>query len=332
MAIKIGINGFGRIGRNVFRVLHASDDFEVTAINDLTDAATLAHLLKYDSNYGPYSGTVEAKEQSIVVDGTEVAITAERDPASLKWGEMGVEMVLESTGVFRSQDECMMHVQAGAKKVLLSVPPKDKVDAIIVMGVNDDTLKPEDAVVSNASCTTNCLAPMAKVLHEAFEIKRGLMNTIHAYTSDQRLQDMPHRDLRRGRAAAESIIPTTTGAARAVGEVLPELKGKLDGFAMRVPIPVGSVVDLTVELGKNVSVDDVNAAMSAAAGGPLKGILEYCTDPIVSRDVVGNPHSSIFDSGLTIVMDGNFVKVVSWYDNEWGYSNRCVDLFRKMAG
>ena len=332
MAIKIGINGFGRIGRNVFRVLHASDDFEVTAINDLTDAATLAHLLKYDSNYGPYSGTVEAKEQSIVVDGTEVAITAERDPASLKWGEMGVEMVLESTGVFRSQDECMMHVQAGAKKVLLSVPPKDKVDAIIVMGVNDDTLKPEDAVVSNASCTTNCLAPMAKVLHEAFEIKRGLMNTIHAYTSDQRLQDMPHSDLRRGRAAAESIIPTTTGAARAVGEVLPELKGKLDGFAMRVPIPVGSVVDLTVELGKNVSVDDVNAAMSAAARGPLKGILEYCTDPIVSRDVVGNPHSSIFDSGLTIVMDGNFVKVVSWYDNEWGYSNRCVDLFRKMAG
>ena len=332
MAIKIGINGFGRIGRNVFRVLHASDDFEVTAINDLTDAATLAHLLKYDSNYGPYSGTVEAKEQSIVVDGTEVAITAERDPASLKWGEMGVEMVLESTGVFRSQDECMMHVQAGAKKVLLSVPPKDKVDAIIVMGVNDDTLKPEDAVVSNASCTTNCLAPMAKVLHEAFEIKRGLMNTIHAYTSDQRLQDMPHSDLRRGRAAAESIIPTTTGAARAVGEVLPELKGKLDGFAMRVPIPVGSVVDLTVELGKNVSADDVNAAMSAAARGPLKGILEYCTDPIVSRDVVGNPHSSIFDSGLTIVMDGNFVKVVSWYDNEWGYSNRCVDLFRKMAG
>ena len=332
MAIKIGINGFGRIGRNVFRVLHASDDFEVTAINDLTDAATLAHLLKYDSNYGPYSGTVEAKEQSIVVDGTEVAITAERDPASLKWGEMGVEMVLESTGVFRSQDECMMHVQAGAKKVLLSVPPKDAVDAIVVMGVNDDTLKPEDTVVSNASCTTNCLAPVTKLLHEAFEIKRGLMNTMHADTSDQRLQDMPHRDLRRGRAAAESIIPTTTGAARAVGEVLPELKGKLDGFAMRVPIPVGSVVDLTVELGKNVSVDDVNAAMSAAARGPLKGILEYCTDPIVSRDVVGNPHSSIFDSGLTIVMDGNFVKVVSWYDNEWGYSNRCVDLFRKMAG
>ena len=332
MSIKIGINGFGRIGRNVFRVLHASGDFEVAAINDLTDAKTLAHLLKYDSNYGPYSGTVEAKGQSIVVDGTEVAITAERDPASLKWREMGVEMVLESTGVFRTQDQCMLHVQAGAKKVLLSVPPKDKVDAIIVMGVNDDTLKPGDAVVSNASCTTNCLAPLAKVLHENFEIKRGLMNTIHAYTSDQRLQDTPHSDLRRARAAAESIIPTTTGAARALGEVLPELNGKLDGLAMRVPIAVGSVVDLTVELGKNVGTDDVNAAMSAAAQGPLKGILEYCTDPIVSRDVVGNPHSSIFDSGLTIVMDGNFVKVVSWYDNEWGYSNRCVDLFRKMAG
>ncbi len=332
MAVKIGINGFGRIGRNVFKVLHASGDFEVTAINDLTDAKTLAHLLKYDSNYGPYSGTVEAQGQSMVVDGTEVAITAERNPASLKWGEMGVEMVLESTGVFRTKDQCMLHVQAGAKKVLLSVPPKDTVDAIIVMGVNDDTLKPGDAVVSNASCTTNCLAPIAKVLHETFEIKRGLMNTIHAYTSDQRLQDMPHSDLRRARAAAESIVPTTTGAARAVGEVLPELNGKLDGFAMRVPIAVGSVVDLTVELGKNVSVDDINAAMNAAAQGPLKGILEYCTDPIVSRDIVGNAHSSIFDSGLTIVMDGNFAKVVSWYDNEWGYSNRCVDLFRKMAG
>ncbi|MCH7911402.1 MAG: type I glyceraldehyde-3-phosphate dehydrogenase [Candidatus Hydrogenedentes bacterium] len=332
MAIKIGINGFGRIGRNVFRVLHESDDFEVVAINDLTDAKTLAHLLKYDSNYGPFAGTVEAKEQSMVVDGTEIAITAERDPAGLKWGGMGVEVVLESTGVFRSKDQCMLHVQAGAKKVLLSVPPKDEVDAIIVMGVNDGTLKPGDEVVSNASCTTNCLAPIAKVLHENFEIKRGLMNTIHAYTSDQPLQDAPHSDLRRARAAAESIIPTTTGAARAVGQVLPELNGKLDGFAMRVPIAVGSVVDLTVELGKNVSADDVNAAMNTAAQGPLKGILEYCVDPIVSRDIVGNAHSSIFDSGLTTVIDGNFVKVVSWYDNEWGYSNRCVDLLRKMAG
>ena len=331
MAIKIGINGFGRIGRNVFRVLHESDDFEVAAINDLTDAKTLAHLLKYDSNYGPYVGTVEAKRQSIVVDGTEVAITAERDPASLKWGEMGVEMVLESTGAFRTKDQCMLHVRAGAKKVLLSVPPKDEVDAIIVMGVNDGTLKPGDAVVSNASCTTNCLAPLAKVLHENFGIKRGLMNTIHAYTSDQRLQDTPHSDLRRARAATESIIPTTTGAARAVGQVLPELNGKLDGFAMRVPVPVGSVVDLTAELEKDVSVEELNAAVKAAAHGQLSGILEYCEDPIVSRDIVGNAHSSIFDAGLTIVMDGNFVKVVSWYDNEWGYSNRCVDLFRKMA-
>ena len=331
MAIKIGINGFGRIGRNVFRVLHESDDFEVAAINDLTDAKTLAHLLKYDSNYGPYVGTVEAKRQSIVVDGTEVAITAERDPASLKWGEMDVEMVLESTGAFRTKDQCMLHVRAGAKKVLLSVPPKDEVDAIIVMGVNDGTLKPGDAVVSNASCTTNCLAPLAKVLHENFGIKRGLMNTIHAYTSDQRLQDTPHSDLRRARAATESIIPTTTGAARAVGQVLPELNGKLDGFAMRVPVPVGSVVDLTAELEKDVSVEELNAAVKAAAHGQLSGILEYCEDPIVSRDIVGNAHSSIFDAGLTIVMDGNFVKVVSWYDNEWGYSNRCVDLFRKMA-
>ena len=332
MSIKIGINGFGRIGRNVFRVLHESDDFEVVAINDLTDAKTLAHLLKYDSNYGPYAGTVEAMGQSIVVDGTEVAITAERDPSSLKWGEMDVEMVLESTGAFRTKDQCMLHVRAGAKKVLLSVPPKDEVDAIIVMGVNDGTLKPGDAVVSNASCTTNCLAPLAKVLHENFGIKRGLMNTIHAYTSDQRLHDTPHSDLRRARAATESIIPTTTGAARAVGQVLPELNGKLDGFAMRVPVPVGSVVDLTAELEKDVSVEELNAAVKAAAHGQLSGILEYCEDPIVSRDIVGNAHSSIFDAGLTIVMDGNFVKVVSWYDNEWGYSNRCVDLFRKMAG
>ncbi len=332
MSIKIGINGFGRIGRNVFRVLHGSDDFEVVSINDLTDAKTLAHLLKYDSNYGPYAGTVEAREQSMVVDGIEIAITAERDPASLKWGETGVEMVLESTGVFRSKDQCMLHVQAGAKKVLLSVPPKDEVDALIVMGVNDGTLKAGDAVVSNASCTTNCLAPLAKVLHENFGIKRGLMNTIHAYTSDQPVHDAPHSDLRRARAAAESIIPTTTGAARAVGQVLPELNGKLDGFAMRVPIPVGSVVDLTVELEKDVSAEGLNAAVKAAAQGPLSGILEYCEDPIVSRDIVGNPHSSIFDAGLTTVMGGNFAKVVSWYDNEWGYSNRCVDLFRKMAG
>ncbi len=331
MAIKIGINGFGRIGRNVFKILAASEDFEVVLINDLTDAATLAHLLKYDSTYGPYKGTVSAKDNAIVVDGKTIAISAEKDPAAIKWGAAGAQMVLESTGVFTSKDQCLKHIAGGAKKVLLSVPPKDEVDAIIVMGVNDHTLKPSDVVVSNASCTTNCLAPLAKVLHEAFGIKRGLMNTIHAYTNDQRVLDMPHKDLRRSRAAAESIIPTTTGAARAVGQVLPELKGKLDGFSMRVPVAIGSVVDLTAELGKSVTVEEVNAAVKAAAEGKMKGILQYCTDPIVSRDVVGNPHSSVFDADLTIVMDGNFIKVVSWYDNEWGYSNRCVDLFRKMA-
>ncbi len=332
MSIKIGINGFGRIGRNVFKILQASDGFEVAGINDLTDAATLAHLLKYDSSMGRYPGTVVAKDGAIEVDGASIPITAERDPAQLNWGDLGVDIVLESTGIFRAKDQCLMHVAAGAKKVLLSVPPKDAVDAIIVMGVNDDTLKSSDVVVSNASCTTNCLAPMAKVLDDTFGIKRGLMNTIHAYTNDQRLQDMPHSDLRRSRAAAVSVIPTTTGAARAVGEVLPELKGKLDGFAMRVPIPVGSVVDLTVDLEKSATKDDINAAIKAAAEGPLKGVLEYCVDPIVSADIVGNPASSIFDADLTIVMDGNFAKVVSWYDNEWGYSNRCIDLFRKMAG
>ncbi len=331
MAIKIGINGFGRIGRNVFKILVASKEFEIVAINDLTDAKTLAHLFKYDSTYGPYAGTVAAKDGAMVVDGKSIAITAEKDPAALKWGERGVDMVLESTGVFTSREACMKHVAAGAKKVLLSVPPKDEVDAMIVMGVNDDTLKPEHKIVSNASCTTNCLAPLAKMLHEAFGIKRGLMNTIHAYTNDQALLDAPHKDLRRARSAAESIIPTTTGAARAVGKVLPALKGKLDGFALRVPVPVGSVVDLTAELGKNTTAEEINAAAKKAADGSLKGILQYCADPIVSRDIVGNPHSSIFDSELTAVMEGNFVKVVSWYDNEWGYSNRCVDLFRKMA-
>ncbi len=332
MSIRIGINGFGRIGRNVFKILNANSDFEVAAINDLTDAATLAHLLKYDSNAGRFDGTVESKDGAIVVDGKSIPITSERDPATLKWGDLGVEIVLESTGIFRKKDQCLLHVQAGAKKVLLSVPPKDEVDAIVVMGVNDDTLRDTDQVVSNASCTTNCLAPMAKVIHESFGIRRGLMNTIHAYTSDQSLQDMPHSDLRRARSAALSIIPTSTGAASAVGQVLPELKGRLDGMAMRVPIPVGSVVDLTVELERDATVDEVNTAIRTAAEGPLAGILEYCTDPIVSVDIAGNPASSIFDAGLTSVIDGNFVKVVSWYDNEWGYSNRCVDLMGKMAG
>jgi len=331
MSISIGINGFGRIGRNVFKVLMANPNFEVAAINDLTDAKTLAHLLKYDSTYGVYPGTVEAGDSCIIVDGKKIVITAERKPADLKWGELGAEMVLESTGIFVTREACQQHIDAGAKKVLLSVPPKGAVDALIVMGVNDDTLKAEDKIVSNASCTTNCLAPMAKVLHNAFGIKRGLMNTIHSYTNDQRVQDMPHSDLRRSRCAAESIIPTTTGAARAVGQVLPELNGKLDGFAMRVPIPVGSVVDLTAELEKDVTVEEVNAAIKASADGALNGVLEYTEDPIVSRDIVQNPSSSIFDSLMTSVMDGNMIKVVSWYDNEWGYSNRCVDLFAKMA-
>ena len=333
MATKIGINGFGRIGRNVFKLLLADSDFEVAAINDLTDAKTLAHLLKYDSVSGKYPGAIEAKDASIVVDGKEVQVTSFRDPKQLPWGDMGVELVLESTGVFRKKEQCLWHVEAGAKKVLLSVPPKDAVDAVIVKGVNDGVLKSSDQVVSNASCTTNCLAPVAKVLHEEFGIKRGLMTTIHAYTNDQSILDMPHDDLRRARAAAEAIIPTTTGAARAVGMVLPALNGKLDGMAMRVPVKDGSCVDLVAELDKNTTADDVNAAIKAAAEGELKGVLEYCDEPIVSFDIIGNPASSIFDSLCTTVMDepGNFLKIITWYDNEWGYSNRCIDLFKMMA-
>lgn len=331
MATKIGINGFGRIGRNVFKLLLETPGFEVAAINDLTDAKTLAHLLKYDSVNGPFKGTVEVKDDSIVVNGKAIKITSEKDPANLPWGALGVDLVVESTGVFTTKEKCLLHVQAGAKKVLLTVPPKDAVDAIIVMGVNDNSLKPTDQVVSNASCTTNCLAPMAKVIHEAFGIKRGWMTTIHAYTNDQRVLDMPHKDLRRARAAAANIIPTTTGAARAVGKVLPALAGKLDGIAMRVPVPDGSVTDLAVELEKPATKEEINAAIKKAAEGPLKGILQYCEDPIVSSDIIGNNHSSIFDAALTGVMDGNFAKVVSWYDNEWGYSCRCIDLLKKMA-
>ena len=331
MATKIGINGFGRIGRNVFKVLSGQSAFQVVAINDLTDPKTLAHLLKYDSVYGPFAGTVEAKADSIIVNGSEIKILAQKDPAQLPWGDLGVDFVLESTGHFTSKDDCLKHIAGGAKKVLLTVPPKGDVDAIIVMGVNDDTLKATDQVISNASCTTNCLAPFAKVLHENFGIVRGLMTTVHAYTNDQKVLDMPHKDLRRARAAANAIIPTTTGAARAVGKVLPALKGKLDGMAMRVPVIDGSVVDLVVELEKKATAEEINAAMKAAAEGPLKGILQYCEDEIVSRDVIGNNHSSVFDAKLTSVMGDNFVKCISWYDNEWGYSNRCVDLFKKMA-
>ncbi|MDQ1256259.1 MAG: hypothetical protein QG656_855 [Candidatus Hydrogenedentes bacterium] len=331
MTTKIAINGFGRIGRNVFKLLLAEPGFEVVAVNDLTSAKTLAHLLKYDSVSGVFKGTVKAGESSLIVNGKEIKVTAVKNPAELPWKEMGVDIVLESTGVFTKKEQCMMHVQAGAKKVLLSVPPKDAIDAVIVMGVNDDTLKATDIVVSNASCTTNCLAPVAKVLQENFGIKRGLMTTTHAYTNDQKVLDMPHSDLRRARAAAAAIIPTTTGAARAVGQVLPALKGKLDGMAMRVPVIDGSVVDLVAELEKETTVEAINAAMKAAAEGPLKGVLEYCEDPIVSCDVIGNPASSVFDSLCTSVMGGTFIKVISWYDNEWGYSNRCIDLFKKMA-
>lgn len=332
MATKVGINGFGRIGRNVFKLLMNESAFEVAAINDLTDAKTLAHLLKYDSVMGVYNKEVKADGDSIIVDGKKVLVSAEKDPAALNWGDKGVELVLESTGVFRSQEKCELHIKAGAKKVLLSVPPKGALDAIIVYGVNHETLKPEHKVVSNASCTTNCLAPVAKVLHEKFGIKRGLMTTIHAYTNDQKVIDMPHSDLRRARAAAYSIIPTSTGAAKAVGEVLPELNKKLHGMAMRVPVIDGSVVDLVAEMSRTVTVEEVNGAIKDAAEGPLKGILQYMEDEIVSCDVVGNPHSSIFDSKLTMVLEGNLVKIISWYDNEWGYSNRCIDLFKLMAG
>ncbi len=325
MGVKIGINGFGRIGRNVFKVA-LKKGVEVVAINDLTDAKTLAHLLKYDSIYGRFDGTVEAKDDSIVVNGKEIKITAERDPKNIKWAEAGVDIVIESTGVFRKREQAAMHLEGGAKKVILTVPAKDKVDNTVVLGVNQETLSADQKVISNASCTTNCLAPIAKVLHQNFGIIEGLMTTVHAFTNDQRILDLPHSDLRRARAAALSIIPTTTGAAKAVGLVIPELNGKLNGIAMRVPVPTGSIVDLTVRLEKDASVEEVNAAMKAAAEGEMKGILAYCEDPIVSSDIIGDPHSSIFDSLSTMKMGPGFFKVLSWYDNEWGYSNRVVDL------
>ena len=330
MAIRIAINGFGRIGRNVFRIMHSRGaDFEVVALNDLTDAATLAHLLRYDTVGGRFAGQVEVDGDAIVVDGKRVQVLAERDPAGLPWGELGVDLVVEATGIFRSREACQKHVDAGAKKVILTVPPKGDVDNMVVLGVNDDTLAAGQNILSNASCTTNCLAPLAKVLHESFGIRRGLMNTIHAYTNDQRILDLPHSDLRRARGAASNIIPTSTGAARAVGKVLPELNGKLDGMSMRVPVPCGSVVDLVAVLAKEVTVESVNAAVKAAADGPLKGVLEYSEDPLVSSDILQNPHSSVFDAGSTMVIDSNMVKVVSWYDNEWGYSNRVCDLAKR---
>ena len=331
MAVKVAINGFGRIGRLVFRVAEKRSDVEIVAINDITDAKTLAHLLKYDSVHGKFDGTVEAKDDAIVVNGKGIKISAERDPAALPWSALGVDIVVESTGVFRKKEQIAKHIEAGAKKVILTVPAKDEIDATIVLGVNDNDLKPEHKIVSNASCTTNCLAPVAKVLNDTFGITEGLMTTIHAYTNDQRILDFPHSDLRRARSAAMSMIPTTTGAAKAVGKVIPELNGKLNGMAIRVPTPDGSVVDLVATTEKEVAVEAVNAAIKKAAEGEMKVILEYTDDPIVSVDVVGNPHSSVFDSLATMTIGKNMVKIISWYDNEWGYSNRVVDLLVKMA-
>ncbi len=331
MGVRVGINGFGRIGRHVFKIAMENANIDVVAINDLTDAKTLAHLLKYDSVYGRYGKTVKVEGDAIVVDGKKIQISAIKDPKQLPWKELGVDVVIESTGVFRKKEQVMWHVEAGAKKVILTVPSKDKVDNTIVLGVNDTMLKAEDIVVSNASCTTNCLAPLAKVLHDKFGIVSGLMTTIHSYTNDQRILDFPHSDLRRARAAALSMIPTTTGAAKAVGLVIPDLNGKLNGMAIRVPTPTGSLVDLVVELEKDASVEEINAAVKAAAEGDMKGILSYCEDPIVSADVIGDSHSSIFDSLSTMKMGKSMVKVLSWYDNEWGYSNRVVDLIDLIA-
>lgn len=332
MAIKVGINGFGRIGRLVFRAMVNDPEIEVVAVNDLGDIPTMAHLLKYDSVHGRAFDVVEVTEEGFVADGHAVKVLSEREPSNLPWGELGVDVVVESTGIFKTGELASKHIEAGARKVVITCPAKGE-DITVVMGVNDGKYDAEKhSIVSNASCTTNCLAPVAKVLLENFGIKRGYMNTIHAYTNDQKILDLPHKDLRRARAAAMSMIPTTTGAARAVSLVLPELAGKLDGFATRVPTPDGSMVDLTVELEREVTVEEINAAMKEAAEGELAGILAYTEDPIVSIDIVDDPHSSIFDAGLTMVMGGksNLVKVVSWYDNEWGYSNRVKDLVKIM--
>ncbi|EHN10844.1 NAD-dependent glyceraldehyde-3-phosphate dehydrogenase [Patulibacter medicamentivorans] len=331
MPVRVGINGFGRIGRNVFRAAKAANaDIEFVAVNDLTDPKTLAHLIKYDSILGPYPGTVEATDSGLLVDGNEIKVFAEREPGNIDWASVGAEVVIESTGFFTDAEKAKAHLVGDVKKVVISAPAKNE-DVTLVLGVNDDAYdKANHHVVSNASCTTNCLAPFAKVANDTVGIKHGLMTTIHAYTGDQRLLDAPHSDLRRARAAATNLIPASTGAAKAVGLVLPELNGKLSGFAVRAPVPTGSVVDLTFEAERETTVEEVNAALKAAAEGPLKGILEYTEDPIVSSDIVGNPHSSIVDAQLTAVIDGTLVKIVSWYDNEWGYSNRVVDLVGRL--
>jgi glyceraldehyde 3-phosphate dehydrogenase len=335
MATKVAINGFGRIGRAVARIImQRKGELDLVAINDLSNAKSLAHLFKYDTVMGKWDGTIEVKDDALVINGKSVKVLAVKNPAELPWKDMGVKVVLESTGIFRTAESpkggYADHLKAGAKKVMLSVPAKDDIDATIVLGVNDEMLTKDVNCVSNASCTTNCLAPLAKTLNDTFGIEQGVMTTIHAYTNDQRVADMIHSDLRRARAAAANIIPTSTGAAKAIGKVIPDLAGKLDGMAIRVPIPVGSIVDLVVNVKKDVSVDAVNAALKAAAEGPMKGILAYCDEPIVSSDIVNDPHSSIFDSLCTMVI-GKTIKAVSWYDNEWGYSNRSVDIMEKMA-
>src|SRR5438270_449019 len=333
MSVRVGINGFGRIGRNGCRAAYERGaEIEWLAVNDLVDPPTIAHLLKYDSNYGPFPGEVQATDTGLRVDGREIRVLSERDPAALPWGELGAEVVIESTGLFTDRENAAKHLDAGAKKVVISAPATNP-DVTVALGVNFEEAydRENHHVVSNASCTTNCLAPVAKVLHDTIGIKHGLMTTIHAYTADQRLQDMPHRDLRRARAAAINLIPASTGAAKAIGLVIPELNGKLHGFAVRAPVPTGSVVDLTVEVNRETTIDEVNAAMQAAASnGPLEGLLQYTEDPIVSSDIVKNTASSIFDSQLTSVMDGTMVKVVAWYDNEWGYSNRVADLVQRL--
>jgi glyceraldehyde 3-phosphate dehydrogenase len=330
MAINIGINGFGRIGRLVFRRMLKTGGFNILGINDITDAKTLAYLLKYDSVHGKYDGTVTAEADGIVVDGKKYKVMAEKDPTKLPWKDLGVDIVIEGTGIFTSREKLAMHVTAGAKKVLLTAPAKDEIDATVVLGVNDNVLTGKEVFLSNASCTTNCLAPMVKVLHQTWGLDHGYMTTIHSYTNDQRLLDLPHKDLRRARAAALSIIPTTTGAARTVGKVIPELKGKLDGFSLRVPTPDASITDFVAVLKKPATKEEINAAMKQAAETSLKGIMEYTEEEIVSTDIIGNPHSCIFDSKLTM-SQGTTVKVFGWYDNEWGFSCRVVDLLKKIA-
>ena len=330
MTIRVAINGFGRIGRSVFRILSdLPEEFEVVAINDLYENKALAYLLKYDTVMGIFDKEVRHDDEALYINDKKVLMTNHRDPAESSWGDLNIDFVIESTGVFTVRTMLEKHLKAGAKKVLLTVPPKDEIDAMVVYKVNDDILKAGDLIISNASCTTNCLAPLAKVLDDAFGIDSGLMTTVHAFTNDQRLADVPHKDFRRSRAAAENVIPTTTGAARAVGKVLPQLAGKLDGMAARVPVPDGSVVDLVVKLNSKPDANAINQAVRAAAEGPMKGVLQYCEEPVVSSDIIGNPHSSVFDGLVTQAKGDGYARVLSWYDNEWGYSNRCVDIIRK---